>query len=235
MNWAIDLNCDLGEGAALDAELMPLITSANICCGGHAGGPDETRIALELARAYKVQIGAHPGYPDRDGFGRVELGWSADQIELEVEEQLIIFEEVCEQVGVAVAYVKPHGALYNRTCRDEETAWAVVRSCERRRLAVMGLPNSALERIAGDTVGFIAEGFADRRYREDGTLVPRTDANPFVHSPEEAVAQVKRLLDAETVRTLCVHGDNPQALDFVRALRQALLDCGFSIQRFSRP
>ena len=178
----IDLNCDLGEGEAFDAELMPLITSANVCCGAHAGGPAESLSALRLAVAHGVRIGAHPGYPDREHFGRREMAWEKTRLIDEVTTQVRALMALAERVGGRVEYLKPHGALYNQACREEAIADAVCEVGESLGLPIMGLPGTRMERGR-----FVAEGFADRRYRPDGSLVPRGEADAFVHSSAEPV------------------------------------------------
>jgi UPF0271 protein len=228
----LDLNCDLGEGCDFDAELMPLITSANIACGFHAGDATTAHAALRLAAKHGVQAGAHPGYGDRANFGRTELKRTEDQI----------FEECVYQVGalaglalaenVTLRYLKPHGALYNQACREDAYARPVVVAAGVFGLAVMGLPGSRLEAAASGRCEFIAEGFADRRYRLDGSLVPRTEPDAFVTDPDEAVRQAERLIRSQGIRTLCVHGDNPHALDFVRRLRSALTRQKVNLHRF---
>ena len=228
----IDLNCDLGEGEPFDAELMPLVTSANICCGAHAGGSAESLAALRLAVRHGVRIGAHPGYPDREHFGRREMAWDARQLIDEVTAQVRALMTLADQVGGHMSYIKPHGALYNQACRDDVIAEAVLEVGESLGLPIMGLPGSRLESRSGR---FIAEGFVDRRYRADGSLVARSEADAFVHSPLEAVEQAMRLIASGRVRTLCVHGDNPEALAFVQALRTALLGAGVTIQAFDLP
>jgi UPF0271 protein len=226
----IDLNCDLGEGAPFDADLMPLATSANVCCGAHAGGPADSLAALRLAVAHGVRVGAHPGYPDREHFGRREMAWEPARITDEVLGQVRALQRLATEAGATVEYIKPHGALYNQACRDEAIAGAVASVGESLGLPLVGLPGSLLARGR-----FVAEGFADRRYRADGSLVPRGEADAFVHSPSQAVEQAKRLLAAGRIRTLCVHGDNPEALAFVVALRAALLGAGVSIRAFDLP
>jgi 5-oxoprolinase (ATP-hydrolysing) subunit A len=231
----IDLNCDLGEGCPSDAELMPLITSANVCCGAHAGGEAEALAALRLAREHGVQAGAHPGFPDREHFGRRELPWAEGEVAGFLGRQLDDLRRWAEAAGVPVRYVKPHGALYNMACRDEALARVVARVAERYGLALMALPGSRLQEAAAGRVPFVAEGFADRRYRPDGSLVPRGSEEAFVHDPDEAVRQARWLLAERGVRTLCVHGDNPRAVVFVRALRQALVQAGLDIRPFALP
>jgi UPF0271 protein len=230
----IDLNADLGEGAGFDAELMPLVTSANVCCGAHAGSPDVTRDTLALAARHGVTVGAHPGYADREHFGRRELAVSPHEVGTLCLYQVGGLEALARVTPVRVAYLKPHGALYNQACRDPDLARAVAAVALVSGLTLVGLPGSELERAAGRlNLPFAAEGFADRRYRPDGSLVPRTDPDAFVHDPGEAVAQVERLIRHRGVRTVCVHGDNPAAVAFAGAVRAALLARGFTLKPFA--
>ena len=227
----LDLNADLGEAAGSDADLMPLITSANVGCGFHAGDADTTRAALELAREHGVAVGAHPGYPDRVNFGRVEHIVDARQVGTLCCYQVGALLGLARAVGVPVRFVKLHGALYHQACRDPDLAGPVVAVALLHGLAVVGLPGSALEAVAARAnVPFIAEGFADRRYRPDGTLVPRTESDAFVHDPAEAVAQIDRLVRDHGVRTVCVHGDGPTAVAFTTAVRAGLLGHGWTIR-----
>jgi UPF0271 protein len=228
----IDLNCDLGEGCPYDAELMPLITSANVACGFHAGDPATAHAALAAAARHGVQVGAHPGFPDREHFGRRELARSEAQVFEDCVYQIGGLAGLAKAVGLALRYVKPHGALYNMACRDDACARPVVAAAELFGLAVMGLPRSRLEARCAGRVPFVAEGFADRRYLPDGSLVPRSRPDAFVESPEEAVRQAEWLLREKGVQTLCVHGDNPQAVAFVRTLREALQRQGIAIRPF---
>jgi UPF0271 protein len=229
----IDLNADLGEGAGFDAELMPLVTSANVCCGLHAGGPGEIARTLGLAHKHGVVIGAHPGYADREHFGRreIELG-NQDLVALCVY-QLGALDAMAAALGLTVNYVKPHGALYNQACGDRRVADLFVIAAAQLRLPVVGLPESALEAACHDRVPFVAEGFADRRYRPDGSLVPRTEPDAFVDDPDEAVKQVEWLIREKQVRTVCVHGDNPDAVAFTKAVRDALIARGATLQAFA--
>ncbi len=230
----IDLNADLGEGAGFDAELMPLITSANVCCGLHAGGPGEMARAFTLADQHGVVTGAHPGYADREHFGRRDMPLAPDDIADLCVYQIGAAIGLGQANGSPVRYVKPHGALYNRACADPEAADAVVWACGQFRLPVVGLPNSALrDRALRHGIEFVPEGFADRRYRPDGSLVPRTEPDAFVHDPQEAVRQVQWLIREKGVRTICVHGDNPQAVAFTKGVREALLARGFTLKPFA--
>ncbi len=229
---AIDLNCDLGEGCPYDAELMPLITSASVACGFHAGDPSTARVALLAAKRHGVRAGAHPGFPDRESFGRREMARTEEQIFEDCVYQIGALAGLARAVGTELSYVKPHGALYNRACRDDAYARPVVAACAVFSLPVLGLPESRLQAAAAGRIDFVAEGFADRRYQPDGSLVPRDRPDAFVHDAAEAVRQAEALA-RRGVRTLCVHGDDPRALDFVRALRQALQERGVDVRPFA--
>jgi UPF0271 protein len=229
----IDLNADLGEGAGFDAELMPLVTSANVCCGLHAGGPAEIARTLALAHKHGVAVGAHPGYADREHFGRRELEPGNQELVALCVYQLGALDAMAAALGLGVRYVKPHGALYNQACRDRRIADLFVIAAAQLQLPVVGLPASQLEEACRDRLPFVAEGFADRRYRPDGSLVPRAEPDAFVHDPDEAVAQVERLVRDRGVRTVCVHGDNPRAVAFTKALRDALLARGCTLKAFA--
>jgi UPF0271 protein len=228
----IDLNCDLGEGCPHDAELMPLITSANVACGFHAGDPATAHATLKLAARHGVQVGAHPGFADREHFGRRELQQTEAQIFEECVYQIGALAGLARAAGVPLRYVKPHGALYNMACRDDAYAHPIVEAVALFDLELMALPDSRLEALSAGRCRFVREGFADRRYLPDGSLVPRSRADAFVADPAEAVRQAEWLLREKGVRTLCVHGDNPQALASVRHLRAALLDRGIKISQF---
>jgi len=228
----IDLNADLGEGAGFDAELMPLITSANVCCGLHAGGPGDIARTLGLAHKYNVVIGAHPGYADREHFGRRELALGNQELVALCVYQFGALYAMAAALGLQVKYVKPHGGLYNQACRDRQTAELFVIAAAQLELPVVALPGSELAAVCRDRVTFVPEGFADRRYRPDGSLVPRTEPDAFIHEPAEAVKQVEQLIADRGVQTICVHGDNPQAVAFTKAIREALLMRGFTIRPF---
>ncbi len=228
----IDLNCDLGEGCPHDAELMPLITSANVACGFHAGDPATAHATLILAARHGVQVGAHPGFADRQHFGRRELSRTETQIFEECVYQIGALAGLARAAGVSLRYVKPHGALYNMACRDDAYARPIVEAVALFGLELMALPDSRLEALSAGRCPFIREGFADRRYLPGGSLVPRSRPDAFVTDPAEAVRQAEWLLRESVVRTLCVHGDNPQAVAFVRELRDSLSDRGIVIRRF---
>ena len=229
----VDLNCDLGEGAGSDAAVIPLITSANVACGFHAGDPAMAFRTLRLAAQSGVAVGAHPGHPDREHFGRRELPRPAEQVYEDCVYQIGALVGLAKAAGSQVAYVKPHGGLYHQACREDDYADAVIAATALFGLALIGLPESALQRRSAGRCPFFAEGFADRRYLRDGSLMPRDRTDAFIHDPAEAVEQVQHLLVARSIRTVCVHGDNPQALAFVRAVRAALQARGFTLKPFA--
>jgi 5-oxoprolinase (ATP-hydrolysing) subunit A len=228
----IDLNCDLGEGCPHDAELMPLITSANVACGFHAGDPATAHITLMLAARHGVGVGAHPGFADREHFGRRELPRTESQIFEECVYQIGALAGLARAAGAPLRYVKPHGALYSMACRDDAYARPLVEAVALFGLDLMALPESRLEALSAGRCPFVREGFADRRYLPDGSLVSRSRPDAFVMDPAEAVRQAEWLLRDKGVRTLCVHGDNPEAVAFVRALRDALARRGITICGF---
>jgi 5-oxoprolinase (ATP-hydrolysing) subunit A len=229
----IDLNCDLGEGAGTDAELLPLITSANVSCGAHAGTAAEIAATLALAARHGVTVGAHPGHPDREHFGRRELRTPPRDVLEQMHGQIQALRALGDRAGVKLRYVKPHGGLYHQANREDAYADTVVEVCALVGLPVIGLPGSRLAERAIGRVKFFAEGFADRRYLPDGSLVPRDQPGAFVNEPLEAIEQVKQLIAKRGVRTICVHGDNPQAIDFVRAVREELLRAGAELRPFA--
>jgi UPF0271 protein len=244
----VDLNCDLGEGAGHDAELMPLISSANIACGGHAGDDATMLATVRLAREHRVAVGAHPGFADRENFGRVELPVTPAEARGLVLAQTERLLAIAGQAGARVRHVKPHGALYNMAVRDAALARAVAEGVYEAdpRLLLVGLAGSQLI-AAGRECGLstISEVFADRTYRADGSLTPRREPGALITDPAQAVAQVlgmvrdgrvtatdgsRVLISAETI---CLHGDGEQAVEFARQLRAALVEAGFEIQSFA--
>ena len=245
MNLIVDLNADLGEGAGHDEELLALVTSANIACGFHAGDADTMRRSIETARDRKVAVGAHPSLFDRENFGRKELPVEPDEVFDAVVYQLGVFQAIAEAAGVRPNHVKPHGALYNMAVRDEELASAIARAIARAdtRLLLFAPQNTALARSGEESGLQIAhEVFADRNYLSDGSLVPRSRPDALLHDPNEAGPRVVRMLRQGKVRsvdgvdvdvraeTICLHGDNPEAVDFARVLRSRLEKEGVGIR-----
>jgi UPF0271 protein len=245
MSLVVDLNADLGEGAGHDDELLSLVTSANIACGFHAGDANTMRQSIVTARDRNVAVGAHPSLFDRENFGRKELPVKPDEVFEGVVYQLGIFQAIAEAAGVRPNHVKPHGALYNMAVRDESLAEAIGRAIASvdEKLFLFAPQNTALSR-AGETNGLrIAhEVFADRNYLSNGQLVPRTRPDALLHDPVEAAPRVIRMLREGKVRsidgvdvdvraeTICLHGDNPEAVDFARTLRSHLEKEGVTIR-----
>lgn len=225
----IDLNADLGEGVTDDPGLLEVVTSANLACGFHAGDRETMRLVCERAAVLGVVVGAQVSYDDREGFGRRPMSPPAELLTSWVREQVGLLDEIAARAGIAVRYLKPHGALYNRVADDEEQAAAVLAGS--RDLPVLGLPGSALLRLAG-THGraVVAEGFPDRAYTATGRLVPRDQPGALVSAPEQIAANAVELARSGSVATLCVHGDSPGAVDAARAVRRALTEAGFAVR-----
>ena len=223
----IDLNCDMGEleDAQHEAALMESITSANIACGGHAGDEATMERTTRLALERGVRIGAHPGYPDRANFGRIEMPMSAAQIEATVREQIERLDAVVRRLGGEIVHVKAHGALYNVAVRNETVARAIAAGIAQwnPKTTVFGLAGSLmLDWWREMGLAVIAEGFADRRYEPDGTLRSRKFPDALITDPQAAAAQAVRLAREGVVQTICVHGDTPGAVEILKACRKAL-------------
>jgi UPF0271 protein len=223
----IDLNCDMGEleDAAHEAALMQYITSANIACGGHAGDEATMERTARLALERGVRIGAHPGYPDRANFGRIEMDLTAEEIEATIQEQIERLDAVVRRCGGEIVHVKPHGAIYNVAVRNGEVARAIGKGVAKwnRLTPIFGLAGSPMLDVWRG-MGLIAmgEAFADRRYEADGTLRSRKLEGALITNPAEAAAQAVRLAREDNVETICVHGDTPGAVEILRACREAL-------------
>jgi UPF0271 protein len=240
----IDLNCDLGESSGHDAELMPLITSANIACGGHAGDEASMRATVELARRHGVAIGAHPGFEDQEHFGRREIALAPPAVVELVLRQLARLRAVA---GNSLRHVKLHGALYNLVSREAGLAATVAEALRREAgdLAVFALAGSEFERwarVSGLRVA--SEGFADRTYQADGTLTPRSRPDALLTDESDGIAQVLGMVREGRVRTrdgrvamvtadtICLHGDGAHVVAFARRLRAALEGAGIQVQAF---
>jgi UPF0271 protein len=223
----IDLNCDMGEleDARHEAALMEYITSANIACGGHAGDETTMERTARLALARGVRIGAHPGYPDRENFGRIELPMPAAEIERTVREQIERLDAVVRRLGGRIVHVKPHGALYNVAVRNAEVARAIAGAVAAwdPNVTVFGLAGSPMLEIWRQMgLAVAAEAFADRRYEADGTLRPRSFADALITDPREAAAQALRFAQEGTAQTICVHSDTPGAVEILKTCREVL-------------
>jgi len=246
----IDINCDLGEGFGhydfgLDSELMKYISSANIACGFHAGDPATMAKTVQLALERGVKIGAHPGYPDLQGFGRRAMDISPEELKNMIVYQVAALKGFIKAYGGKLHHVKPHGALYNKASRDKTTAMAIVEAVKLidQDLIIYGPPMSELYR-ASKVMGlkFYSEAFADRAYRGDGQLVSRDQDGALIHDVEICAKRIEKLLeeecmdtiDGDTIKmkaqTICVHGDNEKALRFVKTLNKKLHDLGYGVE-----
>lgn len=246
----IDLNSDLGEafGAytiAPDAELFPLISSANVACGFHGGDPRVMERTVAAAAAAGVTVGAHPGFPDLLGFGRREIVATPDEVRTDTLYQIGALDAFCRTAGVRMQHVKAHGALYNRAVRDRATADAIAAAVAAydRGLIFVALPGSTLEQAAvAAGLPIAREGFADRAYNPDGSLASRRLPGAVITDPEEAAARAVRLAaegrvtatdgsDLElTIDTLCLHSDTPGAVAIAQAIRRRFDEAGITVR-----
>ncbi len=249
----IDLNADLGEGfgryrLSADAELLSLVSSANVACGFHAGDPIVMRETVSRATARRVAIGAHPGYPDLQGFGRRDLDASTEEIEAYVIYQVGALAAFCTVHGARLRYVKPHGALYNRAARDDNAARAVARAIRSvdPDLVLLGLDGTTMLTTAeAEGVTVAREAFVDRAYRPDGRLVPRDQPGAvLVDIPAMVERAVRMITDRYVIATdgtrrivrpdsLCVHGDGSAAVAVLRAIRERLDVLGIEVAPFA--
>ena len=247
---SIDLNCDMGElpEAIADGKqeaLMRSITSANVACGGHAGDETTMRTTVEQALRHNVAVGAHPGYPDRANFGRLELKMSPQEVAAAVFAQVQAFADAAKARGAPVVHVKPHGALYNQAVKNRDLARAIADGVARwnRDVVLVGLAGSPMLdvfREAGFTVA--AEAFADRRYEPDGTLRSRKLDDALIRDPAQAAEQALRMVERGTViasdgsevpvaaQTICIHGDTPGSVQIAAAVARALRESGVRVR-----
>jgi len=246
----IDLNADVGEGVGQDPALMPHITSANVACGVHAGSPAVMRETVLLAREHGVAVGAHPSFPDREGFGRRDLRLPPLQIEDIVVSQIEALAAIAAAEDVRLQHVKPHGALFNVAVRDRSVADAIARAIALvdPALILFGLPASELI-AAGKAAGLrtACEAFADRAYRPDGTLVPRTQPGALIDDASQVLTRVAAIaleraviaIDGTrvpiTLDTICVHGDTPGAADLAARIRATLAANGIDVKSIGQP
>ncbi len=252
----IDLNADVGEAdtpdwAAAEAEILRYVTSANIACGGHAGDEASMRKTVKAAKANGIVIGAHPAYPDKENFGRrsLELGTDISVAELEaaLEQQILQLIRIAREDGMGVSYVKPHGALYNDSVKDTRKAEIIAKVASKidAKFTLLGGPNSEMKKAAEKyNLDFVAEGFIDRRYTNEGHLLNRTEEGAVLATDEARIAQALSLATKQQVTTnsgnrlevnagsLCLHGDSHGAVQTAQKARAALEQAGIIIQPF---
>jgi UPF0271 protein len=246
----VDLNCDMGELPEMLADgsqeaLMKFVTSVNVACGGHAGDEEMMRTTIEQALRYDLAVGAHPGYEDRENFGRVALNLSAEEIRYSVYRQVVVLGKIAEKCGAAVVHVKPHGALYNQAAQDARIARGIAEGVRRWRqdVVMVGLAGSVmLEEFRAAGFRAAAEAFADRRYEKDGSLRARKFRDALLDVPERAAEQTVRIVEGRGVltregavvaveaQTICIHGDTPGAERIAEAVRKALEGAGVEVR-----
>jgi len=250
----IDLNCDMGELPEAIADgtqesLMPSLTSVNIACGGHAGDEQTMKITIEQALRWKLAIGAHPGYPGRANFGRVELAMAPNEVAATVFEQVRALAEIAARCGARLVHVKPHGALYNQAVRNRALAEAIAKGVARwsRDVVLVGLAGSPMLDVFREAgFGVAAEAFADRRYEPDGSLRSRKFEDALIRDPEEAGRQALGIAErgivvardgskvAVNAQTICIHGDTPGAPEIAGAVARTLREAGVTLCALAR-
>lgn len=242
----IDINCDMGESYGRfsignDAQIFPWISSSNVACGFHGGDPFHIEQTLGLAVQHKVRIGAHPGYPDLQGFGRRPMHVPASELKSILKYQIAAVKGLAESLGGRLHYVKPHGALYNAASKDADETRVIIQAIQDidPSLSFMGLAGSIMQELSKkEGVPFIAEAFADRKYEPDGKLMSRSKPGAVIQDPAEAVKQVLSIFENQELtssdgsiipmkaQSFCIHGDNPAAISILEALDQAFTQRG---------
>ncbi|MEO0570945.1 MAG: 5-oxoprolinase subunit PxpA [Bacteroidota bacterium] len=241
----IDINSDVGEGVGNEAELMPLISSCNIACGGHAGNENTMSKTIQLALRYHVKIGAHPSYPDRPNFGRKMMDISSQDLILSLKSQLTNFLNILKKEGGELHHIKPHGALYNAIAKDEDLANTFLDAVEDIKEIPIYVPYlSKVQRVAIKRgFRFYLEAFADRNYHTDLRLVARANKNALIDEPKFVLEHILNMVKYRQVKTIemefirimahtfCIHGDTPDALEILTYLHQELPNHNIQIKR----
>lgn len=249
---SIDLNCDMGEGYPNDDQIIPFITSVNIACGYHAGNKETMQRTVEAALKNNVAIGAHPGYPDRDNFGRIDIlhkKITLPELTRVVAKQIVILQEICKSFGTALHHVKPHGALYNRAACDDEAAQAICSAMQQANASLMlyGLSGSIMQKAAANhNLHFVHEVFADRTYQADGSLTPRSSANALITDTNVSLQQVLTMIKENKVNTItgetipikaetiCIHSDGAHAVSFAKVIYSSLQENEITMQKIEQ-
>ncbi|MGJ8635688.1 MAG: LamB/YcsF family protein [Phycisphaerales bacterium] len=228
------LGCDTGEAEAgpgrdIELALLPYVSAVNIACGGHAGDADSMREAIRAASQHGCLIGAHPSYPDRDGFGRRDIEVDRRTLESSIREQLSRFAQIAVELDASISMIKAHGALYHAVASDVELGywyWSVCESVIPLARFVGPFGSPVLVEFRSSGIPVLAEGFCDRAYEMDGTLRHRDETGSMISAPELAAAQAERLVNTSNCQLLCVHSDSEGAIGIARAVRDRLLDRG---------
>lgn len=241
----IDINCDMGEGICNDEQIMPYISSANIACGYHAGNENTMKQTIELCKKYNVAVGAHPSYPDKENFGRTDMLLPHDEIYELVKKQIVLLQDLAAECDSVIHHVKPHGALYNMAAREKTLASVIALAVIdiKSDLVLYGLSGSHLVK-EGKNHGLktASEVFADRTYKDDGSLTSRTKPGALIEDVDKAVTQALQMVKEGTVtsvtgkkvpivaETICIHGDGSHAVEFAKAIHDALIKEGIEIK-----
>jgi len=242
---SIDINADIGEGIGNESELVPLLSSCNIACGGHAGDKESMEMCIKLAKQYGVKIGAHPSFPDTLNFGRKVVEMSYVALYQTVKNQIKDLMKIASNHQVALHHIKPHGALYNLAAKDKTTAEVIIEVMKSIHLPLkLYVPyGSVISEIAiTEGIPITYEVFADRNYNDDFSLVSRSETNAIISDADEMINHVQNMILHQSVKTIngvevllkaetiCVHGDNPEAINLVKKLHQNLQDSNIKIQ-----
>jgi len=242
---SVDLNCDMGEGIGNDELIMPFISSANIACGYHAGDEKTIWKTIELALKYKVAVGAHVSFLDRENFGRSEMKLPAAEVYDLITQQLIIIKEIADRFSLKLNHVKPHGALYNMAAKDAGLAHGIASAIKDfdERLLLFGLSGShSINEARAIGLRTVSEVFADRTYRDDGSLTPRSQPNALIEDLEKSIKQVLQMINHRTVtttsgktipivsETICIHSDGKHAAAFAKNISENLKQNNIAIQ-----
>lgn len=245
MRRCIDINCDLGEGYNIEAAIMPYVSSVNIACGGHAGNSDTIRSTIQLAKAHRVAVGAHPSYPDKDNFGRVVMKIDIDTLLQSIREQLERIVTIGNEERYPIGHVKLHGALYNEAAKNAWLANSLLHLMAQINSSwvVYGPPNSELQKAAAlYQLTYCHEAFIDRTYQDDGSLTPRTHPQALIQNESDSITHALQLICQQqvtalsgkiiplTAHTLCIHGDGAHAVLFAKALTEELKKQNITIQ-----
>jgi len=232
----LDINCDLGEGLDNDGLIMPYLDSCNIACGAHAGDEHTIRECVRLAKKQGVNIGAHPSYPDRSNFGRKVMKIGIQELKTSLIQQIGLIDRICQEEGTFLHHIKPHGALYNLAAKDPNMADLIVAIIKEHypKAVLYCPPFSMMEELAKKSnISVMREVFADRSYQPDLSLVDRIHPKALLTDPEEVLAHVKYMLEQNQIKTidgglksveadtLCIHGDNPSALEILKTIKKS--------------
>jgi len=246
MKKSVDLNCDMGEGLANDALIMPYISSANIACGYHAGNEAIMKRTVELAMMHQVKIGAHPGFADRLNFGRLEMKLSNDALNDLISEQIFLLQKITTALGTNVTHIKPHGALYNMSAKDLDIAYTIAKLVYGidPHLVLFGLSGSySISEAKKCGLKTASEVFADRTYQDDGSLTSRSLPNAMIESEADSIQQVLIMIQDQKVMsvngksvpiiadTICIHGDGSHAVQFARNIFHQLKAADIELEK----